>query len=185
MTAPTLGTLDLLPFREQPDLLAPPVRDLLSVHDALAASAYVCAIDPDLADTAALTAAYALPETASANCVVVLGRRGEDERLAACVALADSRVDVNKAVRKRLDVRKVSFAPQERAVGETGMEYGGITPVGVPESWPVLVDSRVVEQDWVILGSGLRRSKLVLPGASVAQLPGAEVGEYAAVVPAS
>lgn len=179
MTAPALGTLPLVPYRERPELLAEPVRAALEAHAGLAGAAYVVAIDPDLADTAALTGAYGLPEEASANCVVVLGRRGEDERLAACVALADSRVDVNKAVRRRLDVRKCSFAPQERAVGETAMEYGGITPVGVPAGWPVLVDRRVTESAWVVLGSGLRRSKLVLPGPALADLPGAEVGEFA------
>lgn len=182
MSTPVLGTLPLVPYRERPDLLADPVRAVLDADPRLAETAYVVAIDPDLADTAALTEAYALPDEASANCVVVLGRRGEDERLAACVALADSRVDVNKAVRKRLDVRKCSFAPQERAVGETGMEYGGITPVGVPADWPVLVDRRVTESDWVVLGSGLRRSKLVLTGSALADLPGAEVGEFATVV---
>ncbi len=172
--------LDSVPYAEAPELVAAPVRAALAADGDLAAAAHVVAIDPTLADTAALTAAYDLPEAASANCVVVLGRRGEEERLAACVALADSRVDVNRAVRKRLDVRKASFAPQERAVGETGMEYGGITPVGVPATWPVLVDERVVARDWVVLGSGLRRSKLLLPGALVGRLAGAEVGPYAA-----
>jgi prolyl-tRNA editing enzyme YbaK/EbsC (Cys-tRNA(Pro) deacylase) len=63
------------------------------------------------------------------------------------------------------------------AVEATGMEYGGITPIGVPARWPVLVDPMVVATDLVVVGSGLRRSKLVLPGSGLLQLPGAEVLE--------
>ena len=55
------------------------------------------------------------------------------------------------------------------------MEFGGITPLGLPDGWPVLVDPAVLEAGQVVVGSGLRRSKLVLPGAAAADLPGAEV----------
>ena len=101
-------------------------------------------IDPDLADTAALTEAYDLPLEASANCVLVAGSRGGEERIAACVVAADTRADVNTTVRKLLDVRKASFLPMDRAVEESGMEYGGITPIGLPASWRVLVDAAVL-----------------------------------------
>ena len=111
----------------------------------------------------------------SANCVVVAGRRGGETRFAACVVLATTRADVNGVVRRRIDARKASFAPMDLAVAETGMEYGGITPVGLPEGWPLLVDEAVVTRPYVVVGSGLRRSKLVLAGADLARLPGAEV----------
>jgi prolyl-tRNA editing enzyme YbaK/EbsC (Cys-tRNA(Pro) deacylase) len=62
-------------------------------------------------------------------------------------------------------------------VEATGMEYGGITPIGLPMDWPVLIDSRVVEAELVVIGSGVRRSKILLPGALLARLPGAEVLE--------
>ena len=74
-------------------------------------------------------------------------------------------------------MRKASFLPMERAVAATSMEYGGITPIGLPPDWPVLVDSRVVEADLVVIGSGVRRSKILLPGAVLARLPGAEIVE--------
>jgi prolyl-tRNA editing enzyme YbaK/EbsC (Cys-tRNA(Pro) deacylase) len=91
------------------------------------------------------------------------------------VVLATTRADVNGIVRRRLDARKASFAPIELAVAETGMEYGGITPIGLPSGWPLYVDARVVDAGHVVVGSGLRRSKLVLPGSSLAALPNAEV----------
>ena len=137
----------------------------------------VVEIDPALADTAALTEAYALPLTASANCVVVAGRRDGEERVAACVVRADTRADVNNLVKRTLDVRKASFLSTDRAVEESGMEYGGITPVGLPAGWRLLLDPRVVEIDVAVIGSGVRRSKLLLPGPLLAELPGAEVVE--------
>ena len=101
-------------------------------------------IDPDLADTAAFCAAYEVPLDASANCVVVAGRRGDVSTMAACMVLATDRADVNKTVRKHLDVRKISFASMDDAVAQTGMEYGGITPIGLPDGWPILVDEATV-----------------------------------------
>ena len=76
-----------------------------------------------------------------------------------------------------LDVRKASFAPVDVAVAETGMEYGGITPVGLPADWPVYVDAAVAAADRVVIGSGVRRSKLTVPGALLTRLPGAAVIE--------
>ena len=96
----------------------------------MADAVLVTEIDPDLADTAALTEAYALPPAASANCVLVAGRREGEERVAAAVVRATTRADVNATVKRLLDVRKASFLPMDRAVEESGMEYGGITPLG-------------------------------------------------------
>jgi prolyl-tRNA editing enzyme YbaK/EbsC (Cys-tRNA(Pro) deacylase) len=95
--------------------------------------------------------------------------------MAACMVLATGRADVNKTVRKHLDVRKISFAAMDDAVAQTQMEYGGITPVGLPGDWPVLVDEAVAKTDWVVIGSGIRGSKIAIPGFAVARLPAAEV----------
>ncbi|MEV8069106.1 YbaK/EbsC family protein [Streptomyces sp. NPDC085995] len=132
--------------------------------------------DPQWADTATFVEHYGreLLEQ-SANCVVVAGKRGGESRLAACLVLSTTRVDVNGVVRRRLDARKASFAPMDVATGETGMEYGGITPIGLPKNWPVLVDSAVVDLPYVLVGSGRRRGKLLVPGKAFAELPGAVV----------
>ena len=169
-----LGRLDLVTALDRPDLLAAPVATALRQWSR-AGEAQVAEIDPELADTEAFCAAYGIEPAASANCVVVAGRRGEDVRHAACLVLATTRADVNGVVRRRLDARKASFAPLEQTVATTGMEFGGITPVGLPSDWPVLVDEAVLTAPQVVVGSGLRRSKLVLPGAAVADLPGVEV----------
>ncbi|EKX61729.1 YbaK/EbsC family protein [Streptomyces ipomoeae] len=134
--------------------------------------------DPRWADTAVFVQHYGqeLLEQ-SANCVVVAGRRGGESSLAACVVPSTTRVDVNGVVRRQLGARKASFASMDTATGETGMEHGGITPVGLPEAWPVLVDSAVVELPYVLVGSGRRRGKLLVPGKAFAELPNAVVLE--------
>jgi prolyl-tRNA editing enzyme YbaK/EbsC (Cys-tRNA(Pro) deacylase) len=150
------------------------------VADALAAwggAVLAAAIDPTLADTAAFCEKYGVALEDSANCVVIAGRRGELTSYAACVVLATTRLDVNNVVRRRLDARRASFAPMEDAVALTAMEYGGITPIGVPAPWPVLVDAAVLRRDVVVVGSGLRRSKIALAAAALATLPNAEVIE--------
>ncbi|WP_237690141.1 YbaK/EbsC family protein [Nocardioides panacisoli] len=162
------------PATDRSDLLAPPVADALEAWDRRA-ELTVVEIDPDLADTATLVEAHDLAMSDSVNCVLVAGKRAGEERIAACLVPADTRADVNRTVKQLLDVRKCSFLPQERAVAEAGMEYGGITPLGLPTAWRVLVDGRVSSIEAAIIGSGVRRSKLVLPGATLAALPGAEV----------
>ncbi|MER7673556.1 YbaK/EbsC family protein [Kitasatospora sp. NPDC096128] len=159
------------------DDLAAPVADALKnwdVREAAEAALYADT-DPGKADTAVFCEFYEVPPELSANCVVVAAKRGGEVTLAACLALADTRVDVNRAVRTHLGARKASFAPMDTAVELTGMEYGGITPVGLPGSWPLLIDEAVAAAPYVLVGSGRRRGKLILPGWALAQLPGAEV----------
>lgn len=171
---PRLGTLTPLPALAHPELLGDTVARALAAWP-YGAEVAVVEIDPELADTAAMTEAYDVPLTASANCVVVSGRRDGQERVAACVVRADTRADVNNLVKRTLDVRKASFLPLDRATEETGMEYGGITPVGLPDGWRLLVDAACLDIDAVIVGSGVRRSKLLLPGRRLSDLPGAEI----------
>jgi prolyl-tRNA editing enzyme YbaK/EbsC (Cys-tRNA(Pro) deacylase) len=166
----TLGTLTSTPVSQHPELLAPPTLDTLTGLGWLDLVGVV-EIDPDLSDTASSHEMYRLPPETLANCVIVGGKREGVERLASCVVLFTTRADVNGVVRRHLDVRKASFLPTERAVELTGMEYGGINPIGLPGGWPVLVDRRVVETEVVLTGSGLRRSKLLLPGRLLGQLP--------------
>jgi prolyl-tRNA editing enzyme YbaK/EbsC (Cys-tRNA(Pro) deacylase) len=173
-----LGTLTAVPALDRPDLLGDPVAHALKLLDpADAALVGVAEIDPTLADTAGFCAAYGSPMDGSANCVIVAGRRGEITRYAACLVLASTRADVNGLIRKRLDARKASFAAMDDAVAMTGMEYGGITPIGLPDDWPVLVDAAVAAAPAVVIGSGVRHSKLALPGSLAGRLPNAELIE--------
>ncbi|PZT75267.1 MULTISPECIES: YbaK/EbsC family protein [unclassified Streptomyces] len=180
MRAP-LGSFDnALPATDRRDLLTAPVAAAVGAGWGGIAPDQVLHVDtdPEIADTAAFVAHHGAELLDhSANCVVLSGRRGADVTFAACLVLSHSRVDVNGVARKHLGLRKARFASMDTAVGETGMEYGGITPVGLPAGWPLLIDSAVVDEEWVLIGSGSRRGKLIVTGKALAALPGAEVVE--------
>jgi prolyl-tRNA editing enzyme YbaK/EbsC (Cys-tRNA(Pro) deacylase) len=165
-----VGKLTFVPVAQAVDLVGEPVRQQLPA-DGL----WVSAIDADLADTGAFCEHYDVALDISANCVVVEARRAERVWFAACVVLATTRADVNGIVRKHLGARKISFAPMDSALSLTGMQYGGITPVGLPADWPILIDLNVVDQERVIIGSGIRGSKLLAATEVLASLSNAEV----------
>lgn len=171
------------PAIEHAELLALPVHDALrrwaAIDPSVAEQVLVVEIDPELADTAALIAAYDLEPDASVNCVLVVGRRAGAERVAAVCVSASTRADVNNAVRRLLDARRATFLPAERATTDSGMEYGGITPVGLPAHWQVLLDEGASRAGQIVIGSGLRRSKLVLPARLLATMPGVQVAPVA------
>src|ERR1035441_3835048 len=136
-----IGSLTPVASRGRPDLLAPAVAAALAGLDGKirAGEVGVAEIDPELADTAAFCERYGVPPSESANCVVVAGRRDGETRFAACGDLASARGGVNGIVRRQVDVRKALFAAVDVAVAETAMEYGGITPIGLPAHSPVFV----------------------------------------------
>ncbi|MFH8251818.1 YbaK/EbsC family protein [Microbacterium sp. B2969] len=182
-----MPSLDFSPALDRPELLAAPVRaGLLGLDPALAAQVRATPIDPTLADTASFCEAYGVGMDEGANCIVVAGTRGDVTTYAACLVIGTTRLDVNGTVRKFLGARRASFAPMDDAVALTGMEYGGITPIGLPSDWVILVDPRVAALTWAIVGAGIRGAKLSVPGAVLGALPGAEVIEgLAREVPAA
>jgi prolyl-tRNA editing enzyme YbaK/EbsC (Cys-tRNA(Pro) deacylase) len=161
------------PALSRPGLLAKATGDALAELP-WADQVRVAEIDPALADTAAFCEAYGVALEESVNCVVIAGKRGGDVTYAACMVTATTRADVNGLVRRHLDVRKASFGPVDVVTSLTGMEYGGITPIGLPGPWPVLVDDRIAKSPGIVIGSGIRGSKLWLPGHLLAQLPSAQ-----------
>lgn len=186
MIPPGTDTVQWLPAYQHPELLSaathaailswmrhvPEVEHLVRVAE----------IDPAVSDTAAMSDAYGIPMHASVNCVLVAGRREGVERTAAVAVRASTRADINGAIKRLLAVRKASFVPVDRAVQDSGMEYGGITPVGLPVEWKVLLDSDIATNpEWVVIGSGVRRSKLTLPGNLLSRLPGTHVVENVAL----
>jgi prolyl-tRNA editing enzyme YbaK/EbsC (Cys-tRNA(Pro) deacylase) len=178
----TLGTLKIVSLAEGETLLGSPVLAALSAMPDTAAIG-VTEIDAALSDTAAFCAHYQVGMDQAANCVVLEAKRADRTWLAACVILGSMRADINGVARRTLDARRVSFAPMEQAVTETGMEYGAITPVGLPAAWPILIDKAVIDSPYVIIGSGIRKSKLAVPGSFLASLPNAQVVEWLARTP--
>jgi prolyl-tRNA editing enzyme YbaK/EbsC (Cys-tRNA(Pro) deacylase) len=181
MTAPRFADIETLPVLDHLDLLGPPVavgvRAWAAAEPRVADSVGIIAIDPALSDTDALVAHFGLPVSSAVNCVIVAGKREGAERVAAVCVRADTRADINSVVRGLLGVRKASFMPMDRAVEESGMEYGAITPVGVPASWRVLVDAGALDRGPAMIGAGSRAAKLVMPGELLATMPTVELVE--------
>jgi prolyl-tRNA editing enzyme YbaK/EbsC (Cys-tRNA(Pro) deacylase) len=159
------------------DLLHPLVRGALA---SLGVDFKVMECDPALADTAAFVEAYRVPLGRSANTILVASK-GADPTYVACVLLATTSLDVNTVVRREMGVRKASFARAEPTIAMTGMDIGGVTPFGLPAGLPVLVDSRVMKPDWVVLGGGNRSSKLQLDPGVLRMLPRVRVVDALAV----
>jgi prolyl-tRNA editing enzyme YbaK/EbsC (Cys-tRNA(Pro) deacylase) len=170
------GALETVSASDHTELLANTVSRALRLLPG-ASEIGVAEINPVLSDTAAFCEHYKIRPDQAANCVVLRASKGDKTWFAACVVLASTRADINGLARKTLDARRISFAPMESAVEATGMEYGAITPIGLPADWPVLIDKAVVDADSVIMGSGIRNSKLVLAGRLLSWLPNAQVLE--------
>jgi prolyl-tRNA editing enzyme YbaK/EbsC (Cys-tRNA(Pro) deacylase) len=167
------GKLDFTEVNANPNLLAKPTLAFIAKHNLQ--QVWVASIDDKLADTAAFCEAYDIGLEVSANCVVLEAKRAEKTWYAACLVLATTRADVNGIVRRELDARKISFAPMDTATSLSSMEYGGITPLGLPNDWQIIVDTRVAEQKQVIIGSGIRGSKLLVDTDIFASLPNVSI----------
>jgi prolyl-tRNA editing enzyme YbaK/EbsC (Cys-tRNA(Pro) deacylase) len=169
-----IGLIDFLPVKENTGMVAIPVAVAI-VTLSNVEMVGVAEIDPGLSDTRAFCEHYKVPPEQAANCVIIEGKRGEERKMAAVVVLASTRADVNGAVCRALNVKKASFAQMEKAVSESHMEFGAITPIGLPSEWPILIDKAVAQSSYVIIGSGMRSSKLAVPGSFLASLPNARV----------
>ena len=149
---------------------------MLAALDQLGVPYETLPCDPDLADTAAFCAHYGFPPERSANTIVV-GARRPPHRYCACVVLATDRLDVNRAVRDLMGIKRLSFASEEDTAAVTGMMLGGVTPFALPAGLPVYVDAAVMEPEWVILGGGSRSLKLKVPPRVFTMMDGVRIVE--------
>jgi prolyl-tRNA editing enzyme YbaK/EbsC (Cys-tRNA(Pro) deacylase) len=149
-------------------------RRVVAILDGLGVPYELQPIDPDFADTAAYCERYGVPLDHAANTIIVASKK-EPRRYAACVVKATTRLDVNRAVRRLLDVAKVSFASADETRALTGMLIGGVTVFALPADLPVYVDDKVMALDWAILGSGSRSSKIRVSPEALRRLPSAQI----------
>lgn len=168
-----LGNLEFEHVEDNWELVGKPVMESIQANKLQ--GVLVAEIDPDLSDTNAFCEAYGIGLGVSVNCVIVEAKRADRTWYAACLVPATARADINGIVRRELDARKISFAPMEQATSLTKMEYGGISPIGLPADWPVLVDSTVKDIAYAVIGSGIRKSKLILTGSLLSRLPNVKV----------
>jgi len=130
--------------------------------------------DPNFADTAAFCEKYGYTPEQSVNTIVVVGK--VDPRVyVACAVTAATRLDVNGAVRRRLGVKKASFASADETRELTGMMISGVTALALPEGLALWVDAAVMDQERVILGGGSRSMKVLVTPHVFDRLPNTEV----------
>ena len=115
--------------------------------------------NPEFADTHVFCKEYGIDLGDSVNSIIVKTKTGE-LKYAACALLATTRLDINKTIRKKLGARKVSFADIEETAKLTAMNIGGVTPLTLPISLPLWVDSKVMQRTSIVLGGGNRSSKI-------------------------
>ena len=135
----------------------------------------IVACGHEQADTAQFCEALGYDLADSANCILLSSRKPKGH-FVACVVLATHRLDVNGKVRQ-LQGMKFSFAKAEQTVEVTGQEIGGVTPLGLPEGVPVLVDAAVMKRERVIIGGGNRTSKIICPPSLLSEIPTVEIHE--------
>ncbi|MCY3559108.1 MAG: hypothetical protein OXH13_10785 [Chloroflexi bacterium] len=131
---------------------------------------------PDQADTAIFCEVFGIAPESSVNTILVASKK-EPKQYAACLALANTRLDVNRTVRKEMGVRKCSFASFEETEVVTGMLSGGVTPFDLPPEIPILIDSRIAGDELMWLGGGSRSLKIGVKADDLARLPNARVVE--------
>ena len=69
----------------------------------------VMSCDPKLSDTAIFCKEYGINLNDSVNTIIIKTKTGK-LKYVACALLASTRLDMNKTIKKKLEVRKVSFA---------------------------------------------------------------------------
>lgn len=179
-----LGNLNIMLAADHKELMSETVfAGFSALPDSVRAQIGITEIDPGFSDTAAFCEKYQMSASLAANCVVLEASRADRTWFAACVIPGNTRADVNGLARRTLDARKASFAPMDKAVAETAMEFGGISPIGLPNAWSILVDKAVADSEYVIIGSGIRKSKLAVPGSAFASIPNAQIVEGLGRVP--
>lgn len=175
-----MHTLSFQPAIQYPHLLAIPVQHAVqswigtySANDIL-----VSEIDPKYMGGNELCHYYGLSPENGANCVIVEAVRGNKKEFAAClIPVCCQRADLNGVVRKYLSARRISLAPLQDVLRETQMEYGSITVVGLPKHWSILIDPQIINSEKIVMGSGLQKSKLLLPGKALLDLPNTHILE--------
>jgi prolyl-tRNA editing enzyme YbaK/EbsC (Cys-tRNA(Pro) deacylase) len=137
----------------------------------------VCEIDPNYCGGMELCEKYGVDPKIGANCLIAEGRRNETRTLVALIVPVGYKYNMSDVVRKHLNARMVSVAPLEEVLEKTNMEYGSITPIGLPSDWRIFIDPLVLQSEHIIIGGGIKKSKLYIPSKLLLSLPNAEILE--------
>ena len=171
------GLLSFNPVIENPCLVSRSIYDDIISKDwhCDKKDFLVAEIDPQYAGGMELCEKYQIDITKGANCLIVNGIRGKNKTFAACIVPVGYRYDMSGVVRKKMGVRQVSVAPLDYVLSKTQMEYGSITPIGLPSEWLMFIDPKVLIHKHIVVGGGLVKSKLLIPSKALLDIPNAQV----------
>ena len=156
-----------------PNLLSPAVyHNILKLNDKRIMAAQ---IDPEYADGLLLHEKYATPLEAELNCLIIEGKRNDISSYAAVLLPYGRKMNTNSILRQAMGAKKVSFAPLDYVLENTDMEYGSISPLGIPENWKLLIAEEVFAVENIIIGGGLVISKVFMPSALLKDLDNVEI----------
>ncbi len=165
-----MTSLNFIPINEAEQLVSESVFKIIQNTEIKVAE-----IDPQYMNGTALSDHYGTNPEDGANCIIVRGKREGVYTTAAVMTPVGYRIDLNHAVPDVLGLKKVSMAPLDEVIQETGMEYGSITPVGLPSHYRILIDSSLMEKENIIVGGGKQISKILVPTVFLKDLPSTQV----------
>lgn len=173
------GNLTFQPALKHKQLIALPTKTMLENWQGKISNKefLVSEIDPEFSDTIAFCTKYNVDPGQTANCLVIEARRGANVKYVGCLVPANAKANINNVIRRFLDARSASMASREFVITSSKMEYGGITIIGLPADWQLLIDEKLVHIPYLLIGSGLRKSKLLIPGQALQELPNSTIIE--------
>lgn len=137
----------------------------------------VAEINPDYKDGNMLCEEYNIDKKIGFNCLIVECKRNDIIKYCALIVPIGYKYNMGSVVRKYTNSRVVSVADLNYVLEKTNMEYGSITPIALPKDWMILVDPLIKEQDQIIIGGGLAKSKISLPTKLFLKIPNVEIVE--------
>ncbi|MDC8758408.1 YbaK/EbsC family protein [Janthinobacterium fluminis] len=161
---------DVIPSAQHADHLPHTVASQLLEQEVV-----VFAVNDEDSDTAQFSERYGFSFDDCANTIVLRYKKDGAEHYAAVITLGSNRLDVNGAVKQCLGAQRLSFAKREVATEITGMEFGGITAFGLPGDMRILIDQAVMDRQYLVMGAGIRKTKIFLAPALLKRLPQAAV----------
>lgn len=173
-----IGSLEFSSIIENKSLVPKCIYDFVNNwNDEEKSQFLVAEIDPTFADGNKLCEQYHIDKRIGFNCLIVECKRNDIVKYCALIVPIGYKYNMGSVVRKYTNSRVVSVAPLDYVLEKTGMEYGSITPIGLPKDWAILVDPLIKNQEQIIIGGGLVKSKISLPTKLFLKIPNVEIVE--------
>ena len=158
-----IGNLEFKAFKNNNITVAEPVkRKILTMTPNDQSNCYIANIDNKDMGGFDLCNKYNIEYSIGVNCLIVKGKNNGVYFYVALLVPVGYKYNINGILKEKLKCR-CSVAPLDEVLNLTNMEYGSITPVGLPEEWLIFADPKIFKEERIICGGGKQISKLSLP----------------------